>query len=1147
MGDVANPRVAPTFVKLTLPHPGRSKVLDLRPEEQTLVASPISLLRQLHPTSVRAPLPGTSAFFPLPFLLRALVPSCEPLRAHWCAKKAHTKAPRHKKEKRRFCSSEFVRNFAAISVEFAATISPFFYVPKRSMRIFITAPPGIPAATAMHLLMFALLITTTTGCGTKSTTKKPGNDPPASTPKTQPADGQTDNAKPEILDRDAVIAKADELAGQQDFSAASAELRKLLLVNPQDVEVLFRVAGIEAQAGKLAEAVDLLDEIPADHPEAGLPALGQSADWCFQLKRYDEAERRYREVLTRAPSAAPALRQLAYLLNRQGRRHEAGRHIRQLCRLGNVRQDELHALIALSVAMYDEPTGSPATAAGQYPYWPIGPWGEARKLLNDEEYQQAAELLYPSIADGSAPPAIVALYGRIVAEAQEDAKFHWWLSQTNQQTHQHAEYWAALGTHLVSQRKFKQAARALAEAIDRDPTDMVSMSRMRQTLATLGDDEGAQKWFDRWNEVRNIIDTNNRVATADQPDLDAMEELASMLLKQKRPLESLLWRSIRGHYQGAPLSEMQKLNQQRQQLLTSKTAFPDQQARLCGLDIDAYPLPKIEPVSAPLDPVRKEIEPPSVVAGRFVDGAASVGLHHTFHVESQPIKQRFSIYQTLGGGVAVLDYDLDGAPDLYLAQGGGDPPTFRGTQTNQLFQHRGGRLADVTDQASLLEHQYSIGVTTGDWNQDGFADLIVANIGVNMLMINNGDGTFAGHPIDPQPDTNRVPTSAALADITGDRLPDLFQVFYVDDPTMTVKPPVDEAGRVKLTVSPNNFDPCPDWLVKNDGRGRFELEVQTLSALSEACAGLGVVITDFDGSDGNEVFVGNDTFPNQLWRQNPSGNQLSDTAPLLGCAYGFSGGATGAMGIATGDFDRSGTLDIHITNYENENSNLYLNKEDAYQDRNVQYRLGAASRNLVGFGSQAIDYDNDGRLDLVATNGHLDDAKSIRGTYRQPLQLFQNLGDQFRLIDFAESPGYCGNHHVGRGLAKLDFNQDGKLDFVITHVEQPTALLINETPSDHHWLQIRLVGKISERDSIGARVHVRAGGNEWTAWVTAGDGYLSRNENIVCFGLGHSSSIDEVTVDWPTGKQQHFKQLPANQRLLIVENEQEPYTLFEVP
>jgi hypothetical protein len=284
------------------------------------------------------------------------------------------------------------------------------------------------------------------------------------------------------------------------------------------------------------------------------------------------------------------------------------------------------------------------------------------------------------------------------------------------------------------------------------------------------------------------------------------------------------------------------------------------------------------------------------------------------------------------------------------------------------------------------------------------------------------------------------------------------------------------------------------------------------------------------------VYVGNDSQPNQLWQLDALESPV-DLAPLMGCAHGFSGGATGAMGIAVADFDGNATMDLYIANYENEDANLYLRGKNAFQDRSRQFRLGKPSRLLVGFGAQAIDYQNDGTPDIVVANGHLDDALSIRGSHAQPIQLFQNLSNQFELHDVKDSSGYWAKPHFGRGLATVDFDRNGKLDLVVTHIEEPSALLVNQTDSDHSWLQVVLVGTESERDAIGARIEVICKDRRVSQWVVAGDGYLCRNENVNAFGLGDATKVDELRVRWPNGKTQSFKDLPVNQRILVVESQ----------
>ena len=192
---------------------------------------------------------------------------------------------------------------------------------------------------------------------------------------------------------------------------------------------------------------------------------------------------------------------------------------------------------------------------------------------------------------------------------------------------------------------------------------------------------------------------------------------------------------------------------------------------------------------------------------------------------------------------------------------------------------------------------------------------------------------------------------------------------------------------------------------------------------------------------------------------------------------------------------------------------------------------------MLGFGTQAIDYDNNGYLDLIVTNGHVEKAISITDPFEQPAQLFCNVGGRFELVSVEDESGYWAGNHLGRGLSTLDFNRDGRMDAVITHMGEPSALLQNLSPRTNHWLQIELVGVNSERDAIGAKIEVRAGGKTYTDWRTAGDGFFACNEAIVAFGLGSNEIADEIVIHWPSGHRQSLKNVNGNQRILLVENE----------
>ena len=947
------------------------------------------------------------------------------------------------------------------------------------------------------------------------------------------------NDNPEI-DRDTTIEQAESLLAKGDLAGAEAKLSLWLVSDPEDAAIIFRLASLKAQQNDLAAGIELLSSIPADHPEAGLPALGQSADWCFALERFDDAEKRYLKILEFIPGAPEAHRKLAFLFNRQGRRHEAAKHVYALCQQGNVRQDELHSLIHLSDAMIDEQGSSLDTESERYT--PIGSGAFARRHFMEENYQAALDDLQADFEAKRLPPSLVALYGRAAAEAQNNNCLNAWFAQMDDATKEFPDYWAALGLFLMSESRLEESARSLLEAINRDPTDFRSISRLRSVLVSLDQEAAAKRFEERFQTLTATLTENNAIADAVTPDIESMMRLADLLESIDRNLEAALWRTVAAVRGQAPKPVLDQLNQRLQQLIQSRTGLPDQDSRLCNVKIEALPLPELDQLrtAKPAAPER-ERRITEATPARFENIASNVGISHTYQVASDTVEKGFAVYQSVGGAAAAFDYDQDGRIDLYFAQGDCDPPQFDGGRGNQLYRALDNDHAiDVSDSANVGLRTYSTGVTVGDWNQDGFPDLAVANLGRNVLLINNGDGTFSESMMDDRDDKTLMTTSLAIGDVTGDHLPDIVEVNYLHDPQIAKRPERNEAGDVLETMMPLDFSTGLDRIVINDGKGAPNFH-ELGSQVSDSRAGLGVVIADFDHQSGNEIFVGNDVYANQLWRRDENAMSWFDVAMLVGCAYGFSGSKTASMGIAASDFDRNGWLDLHITNFQQESVSHYLNNSGSFQDRNIQFGLSQPSQSVLGFGTQGIDYQNDGEVDLIVANGHIEDPVGSNAPFRQPAQLFCNLGDRFELVSVQDDSGYWSNNHVGRGLAKLDWNRDGLTDYVVTHLGEPSALLLNRSPTDNHWLQIELRGVESERDAIGARVEVKSGDDTLTEWVTAGDGFFSHNESVLSFGLGEATSVDEIVVHWPSGHEQTFTATPVDQRLLIIEHADEPF------
>lgn len=996
----------------------------------------------------------------------------------------------------------------------------------------------------------ALLFLALPGCGRNSQKQEDANRPSGSSVKDVAGDDVTGQdqkrgvVEPITPTRQQVLQQAGDLASKGDFESALPLLQRLLLVNPDDVEVLFQTALMHAGCGSLSEAIDCLEGIPEDHPEAGIPALGQSADWCLKLNDFDGAIDRYERILAIDSRLTRARRQLAYLLNRQGRRHEAAVHVRELCRQGDVRQDELQSLIVLSDAMLSDPAG---VAKGELDYTPIGVSGEARKLFTERRYAEAASVLRDAVAGGQVPPSVVAFYGRAAAEAQDDEAFRWWFARTDETTRQYAEYWSAVGTYLASEREFSAATRAFLESLDRDPTDFITMNRLLQALKMQGRNDEYEKWEGRWKSLHEILLDSNELSDSASPDPVLIEELAARLNALDRRLEAVIWKSIEAYYRQAPKEAFSHWNAERQSMVSAGKGFPDRRARLCDVALDSYPLPDIQLDASTVANSDQENTVTAVARdASFRNVAKNVGLNHAFELTGEKIESGFAMYHQAGGGVAVLDYDRDGFPDLYFAQGSAAPPEFVSNESNLLFRNVDEKLLNITEYAAVADRLYTVGCTTGDWNQDGFPDLITANIGANHLWINNGDGTFNKSVLDGSDDLQRMPASVAMADLNSDSLPDVFEVNYIQDASIGRLPARDADGAVIEAVGPADFDACSDRIGINDGRGKAVFRKMT-DRESDTHKGLGVVIANLDGRPGNDVFVGNDKSANQLWVRDPNQGIWSDIAVVNGSALSSGGAGTASMGIACGDFDRNSLLDLHIANFQNESVCLYLNRGSFFQDRASQYKLGVPSRAVLGFGSQTIDYDNNGWLDIAVTNGHIDNYKKMSGPFRQMPQLFCNLGTRFELLSVNDGSGYWNQAHLGRAMATLDYNRDGLTDIVLTHIGETSALLKNETSDAGHCLQLELAGCLSERDAIGAKVQVQYANEVSTDFVVAGDGYLCSNESVLTFGLGESDRIDRLSIEWPSGVRQEFLDLEVDQRWLLVEGQDELFSLFRHP
>lgn len=500
----------------------------------------------------------------------------------------------------------------------------------------------------------------------------------------------------------------------------------------------------------------------------------------------------------------------------------------------------------------------------------------------------------------------------------------------------------------------------------------------------------------------------------------------------------------------------------------------------------------------------------------------------------------------MGSGVGWLDFDRDGWPDLFCCQGAAWPsrPENDLSRSDQLYRNRQGRFENITLPCRLRNFGYSMGMAVGDYDNDGFPDLYISSYGRDSFYRNNGDGTWSEVLDQPVLNDERFSASCTWADIDGDGDLDLYVTNY-------------------LKLDPNNYPLCShvemgkrypggchpryqmheyDLLIRNNGNGTFTDITEAAGLLAETPrAGLGVVTGDFDEDGDQDFYVANDTVNNQLWVNSGDGTFVDD-ALLMGVAVNGIGVPEAGMGLAAGDVDGNGLTDLFVTNYFNETNTLYRNEGEnlGFTDVTAEFGLAAPSRQRLGFGTSLIDADNDGWLDLFVANGHVQSypPELDRLTpFAQLQQLFRNQkGIRFQEVSATAGP-YFQKALVGRSSALADFNQDGRGDIAVLHLNGPLALLQNETPAAGPLLTLHLIGQASNRDAIGARVEIRTGERTLFRWCQGSQGYLSSDFRLIQVGLDSASQADSVTVRWPSGLRESWDGLKAGQTHPLKEGE----------
>jgi enediyne biosynthesis protein E4 len=517
----------------------------------------------------------------------------------------------------------------------------------------------------------------------------------------------------------------------------------------------------------------------------------------------------------------------------------------------------------------------------------------------------------------------------------------------------------------------------------------------------------------------------------------------------------------------------------------------------------------------------------------FVDEAAKAGL--TEPITFGGVDTKKYIIETTGTGVAIFDYDNDGWPDIFVVNGttlealpGKEQPT------NHLYHNNhDGTFTDVTKKAGLAHSGWGQGVCVGDYDNDGNEDLFVTYYGKNVLYHNNGNGTFTN--VSDKAHVSGIgawSTGCAFVDYDRDGKLDLFVATYVDFDLKTAPAPGERAScmwkGVPVMCGPRGLPWGKNMLYHNSGNGTFE-DVTAKAKIDQTNGhySFSVSTLDFDDDGWTDIYVACDSTPSILYRNNHDGT-FTDVAVLAGAAFNEDGKEQAGMGSTIGDYNGDGRPDIFKTNFSDDTATLYRNNGDGTFD-DVTFRAGLGLyTKYLGWGTMFLDVDNDGWADLLLVNGHVYpevDKQHLGSDYEEPRILYHNKGNgKFEDISANGGPGVTAASS-GRGLAVGDLWNDGRLSAVVSNMNAPVSLLVNQAKSGNHWIAFRTIGTKSNRDGIGARVRVKTGDRILVDEVRSGSSYDSNNDMRVHFGLGKAESVDRVEVRWPSGLTEKFSAL----------------------
>ncbi|SEF70615.1 Repeat domain-containing protein [Bryocella elongata] len=529
----------------------------------------------------------------------------------------------------------------------------------------------------------------------------------------------------------------------------------------------------------------------------------------------------------------------------------------------------------------------------------------------------------------------------------------------------------------------------------------------------------------------------------------------------------------------------------------------------------------------------------------FVDVATKAGI--TVRNVNGDAENKKYIVEATGSGVAILDYDRDGWMDIFLVNGQELHPEQRRGEapTSHLFHNNhDGTFTDVTSKAGLVSTAWGQGACVGDYDNDGFDDIYVTDYGKNRLFHNEGNGTFkeVAEQAGAAGTGKEWGTGCAFIDYDRDGKLDIFVANYLHFDLAKTPAPGSEAGctwkGAPVMCGPRGLPHAPNILYHNEGGGKFK-DVSAAAGIekTEGHYCFSVTTLDYNEDGWPDIYVACDSTPAILYRNNKNGT-FTDVAADAGAAFNEDGREQAGMGSTAADYNGDGHLDLFKTNFSDDTATLYKANGDAtFTDETTEAGLGI-NLDALGWGAMFADVDNDGWPDLLVANGHVYpevDSARLGATFKEPRFLYWNAGNgKFKDLSKSSGPGMT-EPLSGRGLAVADLWNDGRLSAVVNNLSDRPMLLVNEARNSNHWLGVRLVGTVSNRDGIGARVVVHLATRDLVDEVRSGSSYNSSSDLRLHFGLGHQEAIKGIDVRWPNGEHEAFKAAGVDRFVELVE------------